>query len=81
MERSSKFNQKPIYGTRRLKDTASASAGGDRRNKAENSAENSSVTQATVRRNSVNDANSEDATSEADAVTEGENPSDLSKKL
>ena len=63
----------------RLKDTASTSAGGDRRNKAENSAENSSATQATVRRSSVDDANSEDAMSEADAVTEGENPSDLWK--
>ena len=63
----------------RLKDAASTSAGGDRRNKAENSAENSSATQATVRRNSVDGANSEEAMSEADAVTEAENPSDLWK--
>ena len=60
-------------------DAASTSAGGDRRNKAENSAENSSATQATVRRNSVDGANSEEAMSEADAVTEAENPSDLWK--
>ena len=63
----------------RLKDTASTSAGGDRRNKEENSAENSSATLATVRRNSVDDANSGDAMSKADAATEGENPSDLWK--
>ena len=63
----------------RLKDMASTSAGGNRRNKADNSAKNSSAKQATERRNLVDDANSEDAMSEADAVTEGENPSNLWK--
>ena len=62
------IKSKPDLQDPRLKDTASTSAGGDRRNKVENSAEKSSATQAAERRNSVEDANSQDAMSEAEKI-------------